>query len=80
LSAPPARARLALDSQASAIRDELERSHPHELVFETRWAVTPLDLLRTLRALRPTVVHFAGRGSRVDDRPAGAVHATLIIR
>jgi hypothetical protein len=27
----------------------------------TRWAAEPLDLLRELRKLKPTVVHFSGR-------------------
>jgi hypothetical protein len=30
----------------------------------TRWAVEPLDLLRELRKLRPTVVHFSGHGGQ----------------
>jgi hypothetical protein len=29
----------------------------------TRWAVRPLDLLREVRKLKPSVVHFCGRGS-----------------
>jgi hypothetical protein len=41
----------------------------------TRWAVEPLDLLRELRRLRPTVVHFSGHGGpRVlgEQRPGTA--------
>jgi hypothetical protein len=56
--------RLALDSEARAIQVELERSgfrDRFELV--TRWAVEPLDLLRELRKLKPTVVHFSGHGT-----------------
>src|SRR5262249_45425058 len=30
--------------------------------LETRWAAQPLDLLRELRKLKPTVVHFSGHG------------------
>jgi len=30
----------------------------------TRWAAEPLDLLRELRELKPTVVHFSAHGSR----------------
>jgi CHAT domain len=55
--------RLALDEEARAIRVELERSgfrDRFELV--TRWAAEPLDLLRELRKLKPTVVHFSGHG------------------
>jgi hypothetical protein len=56
--------RLALDREAKAIQVELERSgfrDRFELV--TRWAAEPLDLLRELRKLRPTVIHFSGHGS-----------------
>jgi hypothetical protein len=30
----------------------------------TRWAAEPLDLLRELRELKPTIVHFSGHGAR----------------
>jgi hypothetical protein len=63
--------RLALDREARAIRDELERSHSRQFAFETRWGVTPLDLLRAVRELRPTVVHFAGRGH--SESPHGLI-------
>jgi hypothetical protein len=56
--------RLALDREARAIQMELERSgfrDRFELV--TRWAVEPLDLLRELRKLKPTVLHFSGHGA-----------------
>jgi hypothetical protein len=55
--------RLAFDQEAHAIQIEVERSG-HRDCFElvTRWAVEPLDLLRELRKLRPTVVHFSGHG------------------
>jgi hypothetical protein len=72
--------RLALDREARAIQVELERSgfrDRFELV--TRWAAEPLDLLRELRRLRPTVVHFSGRGApgvagepRLDSAPRHA--------
>jgi len=55
--------RLALDREARAIHVELERSgfrDRFELV--TRWAAEPLDLLRELRKLKPTIVHFSGHG------------------
>ena len=56
--------RVALDREARAIQVELERSgfrDRFELV--TRWAAEPLDLLRELRRLKPTVVHFSGHGT-----------------
>lgn len=55
--------RLALDREAREIQVELERSRwrdRFELV--TRWAAEPLDLLRELRRLAPTVVQFSGHG------------------
>ncbi|HET7501739.1 MAG TPA: CHAT domain-containing protein [Kofleriaceae bacterium] len=55
--------RLALDKEARAIQIELERSgHRDRFELATRWAVEPLDLLRELRRLKPTVVHFSGHG------------------
>ena len=68
---PSELARLALDREARAIQVELEQSgfrDRFELV--TRWAVEPLDLLRELVKLNPTVVHFSGHGG-----PAAAGHA-----
>jgi hypothetical protein len=54
---------LSLDREARAIQQELERSGYRECFeFATRWAVEPLDLLRELRRLRPTVVHYSGHG------------------
>lgn len=52
---------LALDREARSIQGELERSGYRDcFAFETRWAVEPLDVLRELRKLRPSVVHYAG--------------------
>jgi len=59
--------RLALDQEARAIQVELERSrHRDQFELVTRWAAEPLDLLRELRRLRPTIVHFSGHaGPRI---------------
>src|SRR5688572_25741210 len=55
--------RLAIDREAHAIHEALERSgHRDRFEFATRWAVGPLDLLRELRKLRPSIVHFSGHG------------------
>jgi WD40 repeat protein/post-segregation antitoxin (ccd killing protein) len=60
---------LALGEEARAIQIELERSGYRDCFeLETRWAVQPLDLLRELRKLKPTVVHFSGHGG---PSPAG---------
>ncbi len=57
--------RLALDRQARSIQKELEQSgHRDCFEFESRWAVEPLDLLRELRKLKPTVVHLSGPGDQ----------------
>lgn len=56
---------LALDREAKAIQAELERTgYGHRFEFVTRWAVEPLDLLREMRKLKPTVVHFSGHGGQ----------------
>jgi hypothetical protein len=56
--------RLALDQEARAIQVELERSgHREQFELVTRWAAEPLDLLRELRKLEPTIVHFSGHGA-----------------
>ena len=55
--------RLALDREARAIHVELKRSgYRDRFDFVTRWAAEPLDLLRELRELKPTIVHFSGHG------------------
>lgn len=61
----------ALADEARAIQAELELAgHRDRFEFVTRWAVQPIDLLRELRKLKPTVVHFTGRGT-IDTSPAG---------
>jgi WD40 repeat protein len=55
--------RLALDREARSIHLELKRSgHRDRFDFVTRWAAEPLDLLRELRELKPTIVHFSEHG------------------
>jgi hypothetical protein len=56
---------LALDREARSIHKELEQSgHRDRFQLETRWAAEPLDLLRELRRLKPTVVHYSGHGGQ----------------
>jgi tetratricopeptide (TPR) repeat protein len=63
--ANPDQRRRALDQEASVIRKELKRSdHRDRFDLVTRWAAEPLDLLRELRELKPTVVHFCGPGGK----------------
>jgi hypothetical protein len=74
--------RLALDREARSIHVELKRSgYRDRFDFVTRWAAEPLDLLRELRELKPTIVHFSGPGVHsvsTTDRAEGcdAVPAT----
>ena len=67
----------ALAEQARAIQAELERTgHRDRFAFETRWAAQPLDLLRDMVKLKPTVVHFCGgrlKGS-LGAAPAAGVY------
>ena len=64
--------RLALNEEARAIQVELERSgHCDQFELVMRWAAEPLDLLRELRKLKPTVVHFSGHGGRGAARSDG---------
>ena len=64
--------RLALDEEARAIQEELERTgHRDQFELVTRWAVEPLDLLRELRRLKPTVVHYSGNGRPPEFRKGG---------
>ncbi|MDI3288196.1 CHAT domain-containing protein [Polyangium sp. 15x6] len=70
---PGGTVRIALDEEARAIQEALERSRfrdRFELV--TRWATQPDDLLRELVNLQPTVVHFSGHGGG----DAGGEHRT----
>jgi formylglycine-generating enzyme required for sulfatase activity len=80
---PSGTSRLALDREARAIRLELERSGYRDCFeIETRWAVEPHDLLRELRKLKPTVVHFSGRGggaARDEHGPDQAVNRSALI-
>lgn len=63
--------RWALDREARAIQMELERSGYRDCFrFETRWAAEALDLLRELRRLKPTIVHFSGYCGRVGINSA----------
>jgi hypothetical protein len=77
---PAATARLALDREARSIRAELRRSgYRDRFAFETRWAAEPLDLLRELRELKPTVVHFSGHGGARVPRPPGSAGSHEVV-
>jgi len=66
--------RLALDREARSIYVELKRSgYRDRFDFVTRWAAEPLDLLRELRELKPTLRRSAeiarGCSSEMTHRP-----------
>lgn len=62
-ASPRGMPRLALDREARCIQEELERSGSGgRFRLEIRLAATPMDLLRELRRLKPTVIHFSGHG------------------
>lgn len=57
------RARLQLDEEVREIQEQVDRrSQGDDLVFETRLAARPQDLIRFLRKANPQVVHFSGHG------------------
>jgi eukaryotic-like serine/threonine-protein kinase len=71
--------RHALDEEARAVHGELERSgHRDQFELVTRWAAQPLDLLRELRKLKPTIVHFSGHGGR--GKPGRSPRNTVLGR
>jgi hypothetical protein len=64
---PQATSRLGLDTEATEIRQGLERSKGRER-FEivTRWAVDAEELRRSLLDIEPHIVHFSGHGAGAD--------------
>lgn len=87
LAACPVGRPLDLAEEVRAIQDELDRSHHGDRFdFQPRWAARPSDLLRHLRRLRPTIVHFSGHGEedglyfQRDDGSPQLVSADAIAR
>ncbi|HEX7840281.1 MAG TPA: CHAT domain-containing protein [Kofleriaceae bacterium] len=76
---PTGTSQLALGEEARAIQVELERSGYRDCFeLETRWAAQPLDLLRELRRLKPTVVHFSGHGGLSPAGTSGTPRRDLV--
>jgi hypothetical protein len=73
LSANPAdTSRLKLDQDERDVRQEIDRSRYRDrFVLDVRSAVAPIDLLRELRRIKPTILHFAGHGVGSGGRAAG---------
>ena len=67
---------IQLGRQASAIRNELERSCARgQFEVVTQLAAEPMDLLRVLRKLKPTVVYFVSSGLETTESRPGQVLA-----
>lgn len=59
--------KLELDVEARLIGERIRASdHRDSLVFHTRWAVRPQDVLQAINELQPTIVHFSGHGTSDD--------------
>lgn len=59
---------LRLDEEARAITEMVRKAkHRDSVIFETRWAVQPMDVLQAINELNPTIVHFSGHGSDTDE-------------
>lgn len=67
-SNPVGEQQLRLDEEARSITDMIRKSkHRDSVVFESRWAVQPMDVLQAINELNPTIVHFSGHGSDTDQ-------------
>ena len=59
---------LRLDEEARSIKETIRKTKFRDSVlFESRWAVQPMDVLQAINELNPTVVHFSGHGSDSDE-------------
>lgn len=60
--------KLALDEEARLIGIQIRASKHRDAVrLESRWAVRPMDLLQAVNELRPSVIHFSGHGSALEE-------------
>jgi hypothetical protein len=60
--------RLRLDEEARSIQEMIRKSeHRDSIVFESRWAVRPMDILQAINELNPDVIHFSGHGADSSD-------------
>lgn len=61
---PKGTSQLRLDEEARSIQEMIRKSeHRDSILFETRWAVRPLDILQAINEINPDVIHFSGYGS-----------------
>ena len=56
--------RLRLDQEVRSIQEMIRKSdHRDSIVFESRWAVRPLDIIQAINELNPDIIHFSGHGA-----------------
>lgn len=69
LAANPAdQPQLRLDEEARSITEMIRKAeHRDSVTFETRWAIRPMDVLQAINELNPTIIHFSGHGSDLDQ-------------
>ena len=54
---------LRLDEEARMISEKIRLSdYRDSVVFESRWATRPADILQAINETNPTVIHFSGHG------------------
>ncbi|MFA2884963.1 CHAT domain-containing protein [Acinetobacter pittii] len=59
---------LSLDIEVRSIEEQiLKAQHRDSIVFESKWAVRPGDILHYMNTCEPTIVHFSGHGSANDE-------------
>lgn len=67
-SNPADQQQLRLDQEARSIAEMIRKAkHRDSVIFETRWAVQPMDVLQAINEVNPTIVHFSGHGSSSDQ-------------
>jgi len=65
---PDGTARLKLDEEARLITEMiLKTKHRDTMIFESRWAIRTSDILQAINDTNPTIVHFSGHGSDLDE-------------
>lgn len=59
---------LRLDEEARSIHEMIRKAeHRDSVSLESRWAVRPLDALQAINEIEPTIVHFSGHGTDMDE-------------
>ena len=60
--------RLRLDEEVRTIQEMIRKSdHRDSIMFESRWAVRPLDIMQAINELDPDIIHFSGHGADTSD-------------